>query len=188
MVGNISNYTSFDILRTFLAIEENTSRTSLVEKLDLGEGTVRTLLDMLKDKKLIKSTQLGHSYSDKGASIIEKINKTIQSKKLESKNIYKDYKKVALLLKNKKDIDVNYKLRDIAVKNGAEGALIFIYKNKLILPGLEEFKFEELDNLFEYEKNDLLIITFSPSYRWSENAALAVAIEVDEELSKLVKF
>jgi predicted transcriptional regulator len=186
MVGNISNYTSFDILRTFLAIEENISRTSLVKKLGLGEGTVRTVLDILKKKELIKSTQLGHSYSGKGKFIIDKINKIIQSKKLESKTIYKDYKKVALLLKNKKDVDVDYKLRDVAVKNGAEGALIFIYKDKLILPGVEHTKFKELDDIFKYNKNDLLIIAFSPSYRWSENAALAVAIEVDKELGKLV--
>jgi hypothetical protein len=187
MVGNISNYTSFDVLRTFLVIEENISRSSLVEKLDLGEGTVRTVLDLLKKKKLIKSTQSGHSYSSKGQSIIDKINKTIQLRKLESKKIFQEHKKVALLLKNKKDINVNYKLRDIAVKNGAEGALIFVYNGKLTLPGAEGNEFKELDDLFDYAKNDLLIITFSGSYRWSENAALAVAIEVDKELSNLIK-
>ncbi|MBW2984737.1 hypothetical protein KY361_06475 [Candidatus Woesearchaeota archaeon] len=188
MVGNISNYTSFDVLRTFLAIEDNISRTSLVKKLGLGEGTVRTVLDILKKKKLISSTQLGHSYSSKGKVIIDKINKTIQLKNLKSKNIYKEYKKTALLLRNKQGIDINYRLRDIAVKNGAEGALIFIYKGKLILPGLEDFKFKELDKLFKYDNNDLLIITFSLSHRWSENAALAVAIDVDKELGKLVSF
>lgn len=188
MVGNISNYTSFDVLRAFLAIGENISRNALVEKLDLGEGTVRTVLDILKKKKLIKSTQLGHSYSDKGKSIIANISKKISSKKLESKNIYGKYEKTALLLRNKNDVNIDYKLRDIAVKNGAEGALIFTYKNKLILPGAEGNEFKELDELFEYNDNDLLIITFSKTYRWSENAALAVAIEIDEELSKLVSF
>ena len=185
MVGNISNYTSFDVLRTFFAIEENVSRGSLVNKLDLGEGTVRTLLDILKNKKLIKSTQRGHSYSDKGKSIINKLNKTIQLKKVKSKNIYKEYKKIALLLKNKKEVEINYQLRDIAVKNGAEGALIFVYKNKLILPGAEGDEFKELDKLFKYDDNDLLIITFSNSYRWSENAALAVVMEADEKLNHL---
>ena len=186
MVGNISNYTSFDVLRTFLAIEPNISRAAIVKKLDLGEGTVRTLLDILKNKKLIKSTQRGHSYSAKGKLIVDKINKKIFSKKLKSEGIYKEYKKVALLLKNKK-INVDYKLRDIAVKNGAEGALIFVYRDRLILPGSKDSEFKELDKLFKYNDNDLLIVTFSPTYRWSENSALAVAMEVDGELSNLGK-
>ncbi len=188
MVGNISNYASFDVIRTFLSIANNKSRASIVKELDLGEGTVRTILDILKKKKLIESTQVGHSYSKKGQSIINSINKTIKIIKVESKKIYAGHKKIALLLKNAKEIRIDYKLRDIAVKNGAEGALIFAYKDKLVLPGIDDFDTTELESLFDYTKNDLLIITFSGSYRWSENAALAVAMEVDEELNNILSF
>ncbi|MBU1854791.1 MAG: hypothetical protein KKF89_03655, partial [Nanoarchaeota archaeon] len=67
MVGNKPNYKEEDILRTFLYIEDKpVSRAELVEKLELGEGTIRTILSFLKEKKLLKSNRPGHYLSKKG--------------------------------------------------------------------------------------------------------------------------
>ena len=55
MVSNITHYVKTDIIRAFLLIKENVSRNELVSKLALGEGSVRTILDVLKDKNLIYS-------------------------------------------------------------------------------------------------------------------------------------
>ncbi|MBI2656169.1 hypothetical protein HYX03_00330, partial [Candidatus Woesearchaeota archaeon] len=52
MVGNIQNFTKLDILRCFLRFNKNTGRQELSRKLELGEGTVRTILNTLKSKKL----------------------------------------------------------------------------------------------------------------------------------------
>jgi len=57
MVGNIPGYVKTDIIRAFLLMKENISRNKLVKKLELGEGTVRTILDILKHKNLICSTK-----------------------------------------------------------------------------------------------------------------------------------
>ena len=182
MVGNISNYSSFDVLRLFLAIDSPVSRGELMEKLDLGEGTVRSILDVLKGKKLIRSTKRGHFLSLKGREIFDNINEKISIKKVSLKKIYPKNKKIALLLKNKKNVSISYKHRDIAVKNGAEGALIFVYDQGLVMPGAEKYSYDELDGLFSYEKDDVLMVTFADSYRWAENAALAVAMELEPKL------
>ena len=67
MVGNIPNFTKIDALRCFLRFNKNIGRQDLAKDLELGEGTVRTILEILKAKKLLDSTKRGHFLSKKGA-------------------------------------------------------------------------------------------------------------------------
>ena len=48
MVGNLSNFMRIDVLRCLLKIEKPISRLKLSEILELGEGTIRSILDILK--------------------------------------------------------------------------------------------------------------------------------------------
>ena len=76
MVGNIPNFNDVDILRCFLKIDKDISRIDLVKKLQLGEGTIRTILNILKNNNLITSTQKGHSFNEKGVKILNNISTT----------------------------------------------------------------------------------------------------------------
>src|SRR3989338_3881260 len=149
MVGNLSNYTKLDILRCFLNIRTGTSRNEIVTSLDLGEGTVRTILDSLKNRNLITSTRNGHSLTYKGLSLLGKINSMVELKDA-ALDEYKHLKKSAIRLRassSKKE----YELRDIAVKNGAEAALVLRYDgSKLIMPNYnkKDYLYEELQSNF----------------------------------------
>ena len=70
MANNPNNYNNLDILRTFIKIKEPISRKDLTKELELGEGTIRTILDILKRKKLISSTRKGHFLTGKGSRLI----------------------------------------------------------------------------------------------------------------------
>src|SRR3989344_3047240 len=103
MVGNISNYTRYDIIRTFIAImqNENMSRDSLSKKLEIGEGSMRTILDILKKKNLIVSDQNGHKVGSKGKAFSKKIQDSIIMKNDIRIDFYKEmkFKNTALLIK-----------------------------------------------------------------------------------------
>lgn len=186
MVGNLPNFNSFDVFRCFPMIEGKISRAGLVEKLGLGEGTVKTILDILKDRKLIESTNKGHVLSNKGKNVLQNILEIINvPKKVVSKNLYPNFAKTGIVVKKYSRNKKIHVLRDIAVKEGAEGALIFDYDNKL---RLREYKadFSYLNNLFDLEKNNVLIVTFAKNSRIAENSALAIAFEMNNKLKSLI--
>ena len=186
MVGNLSNYTKLDILRCFLNIRTGTSRNEIVTSLDLGEGTVRTILDSLKNRNLITSTRNGHSLTYKGLSLLGKINSMVELKDA-ALDEYKHLKKSAIRLRassSKKE----YELRDIAVKNGAEAALVLRYDgSKLIMPNYnkKDYLYEELQNHFNLVKDDLVVVSMAKDKRWAEISNLAIAVETNYDFKKL---
>ena len=134
---------------------------------------------MLKSRKLLDSTKKGHFLSRKGDEALKHIFESISMpKNVAMQNLYPEFKKIAVLVKNAQDLKDLYKLRDIAVKNGADGALILKYENKLYAPESNfEQDYKELEEYFELKNNDVLIVAFSSNKRKAENGALAVAME-----------
>lgn len=176
MVGNIPNFNDFDVIRCFLAVSRNISRQTLARELGLGEGTVRSILDVLKSKAIISSTREGHSLTKKGKALISRINSKIEIKKIKT-NIYKNTKQAAALVKTKKPVKIKVSLRDTAIRNRADAALILSFDKKLCAPGIE-INFPELDKIFDFKKNNILVVSFAKTQRDAENSALAVAGEI----------
>lgn len=188
MVGNIPNFTKIDILRCFLRFNKNLGRQDLARELELGEGTVRTILEILKSKKLLDSTKKGHFLSGKGSEVLNQIYEVISTPKIVTvQNLYLDFKKIGVAVRNVLNLKELYKLRDIAVKNGADGAIILKFEDKLYAPKSDyEQNFKELEKYFDFKNNDVLIIAFSNEKKHAENGALAIAIELSPILEKFI--
>ncbi len=194
MVGNIPGYVKTDVIRAFLLIKENISRNELVKKLELGEGTLRTILDILKDKNLICSTKQGHSLTEKGSLFLKKTEEIILIKSVNIGDVYPELEKAVVLLKKPdENIKISFEQRDIAVKQGANGAVILKFDNKLYIPDAdvnfkENYKkaHDEILKCFDFKKGDILIICFAESSRNAENGALAIALSMSKELSELI--
>jgi len=186
MVGNLKNYTKIDILRCLLRIEKAVSRAGLSKSLDLGEGTIRSILDILKGDELLHSNKNGHFLSPKGNKILSKIKDDIDIKEINLSKISPKQKKIAVQIKNPKHIGRSYILRDTAVKNGADGAIIIQYdkhdKKLKILDAEYEEDFSEIKNKFSLNDGDLIVIAYADSYRLAEHGALAAAIQVNDDL------
>ncbi len=188
MVGNLSNFTKIDVLRCLLRIEKPVSRSKLSKVLTLGEGTIRSILNILQEKDLLDSNNKGHYLSAKGNTIVKKIRNNINMKKIDLLNIFPTKKKIAIHIKNPDRIDKSYVLRDKAVKNGADGALILNYNKRLRLCDSDsEEDFSEIENKFDLEKNDLVIVTYADSYKLAEHGALAVVIGLNNDLRNIMR-
>ena len=188
MVGNIPNFTKIDILRCFLRFSKNIGRQELSRDLELGEGTIRTILGILKSKKLLDSTKKGHFLSKMGFEMLSQICKSITiPKDVTIDTLYPYFKKVSVLVRNIQSLKELYKLRDIAVKSGADGAIILKFDKKLYAPESGyEHDYKELERYFDFKNNDVLIIAFSNKSKNAENGALAIAIELSDFLKRFV--
>jgi len=191
MVGNIPSYVKTDVLRAFLLIKGNISRNDIVKKLELGEGTVRAILDILKNKNLICSTKQGHSLTEKGNLFLKKTEKSITVKRLILEDFYPELEKAVVLLKKAdKNLKISFEQRDIAVKQGADGAVILRFDNKLYIPNAdinfkESYKkaYNEILKCFDFKKGYMLIICFAGSLRNAENGALEIALSMSKEFN-----
>jgi len=188
MVGNIANFTKIDLLRCLLRIEKPVSRSYLSESLELGEGTVRSILDILKEKNYLESNNIGHYLSEKGNNIVKEIKNNINIKEITSNKLFPKKNSIAIHIKNPNKAVNVVSLRDEAVKNGAEGALILKFDKKLRFYD-SEYKedFSDVENKFDLEKNDLVILTYADSYKLAEYGALAVAINIHKGILPSLK-
>ena len=188
MVGNIPNFTKIDVLRCFLRFSKKIGRKELAKELELGEGTIRTILEEFKSKKLLDSTKKGHSMSKKGDEMLQKIFEIISMpKKINAESLYPEYKKIGVLIKNAPDVNGLTKLRDLAVKSGADGAVILKYNGQIYAPESDFVQeYNALENYFEFKNNDILVIAFSNASRQAENGALAIAIELNAYLKSFI--
>ena len=188
MVGNIPNFTKIDLLRCFVRLNKNIGRKELSKELGLGEGTVRTILNILKSKKLLDSTKKGHFLSNKGIATLNSILECISAPKSVSiHNLYPSLKKVAVVIKNIKSLNNLYKLRDLAVKNGADGAIILKFEGRLYAPESDyEHNYQDLEKYFELINNDVVAVAFSDNVKNAENGAFAIAIKLCSNLKKFI--
>ena len=188
MVGNLSNFTKIDILRCLLKIDKPLSRSQLSNLLNLGEGTIRSILNMLQKKGFLASNNQGHYLSSKGENIVKKIKGSISMKEIALNRLFPDKKKIALHIKNPKKIEKSYVLRDEALKNGADGALILRFDKKLMLYDSDyKENLDEVENKFDLSKNDLVIVDYADSYKLAEHGALAVAANLNTDLKNILQ-
>ena len=187
MVGNIANFMKIDLLRCLLRIEQPVSRAFLSKSLELGEGTVRSILDVLKNQGLLESNNAGHYLSKKGSIIVKKIRDSVDIKQIKKVLMFPNKKVISIKLKNPAKIVNVVALRDEAVKNGAEGAVILKYDKKLRFYD-SDYKedLSEMKSRLELSKNDLAIVAYADSFKLAEYGAIAAAIRINNRLSSIL--
>ena len=146
MPGNIPSFDVLDVIRCFLLLEQQRSRTFLTEHLQLGEGTIRSILVQLKEKGLIIPSNKGHILSKKGVDLVVRIKKqaSFYDPALVKPHFFtsffplfpKDVVKCCHLFRDYSSLRDIYLLRDHAIRKGADGALILVFsEGRLQFPG-----------------------------------------------------
>lgn len=194
MPGNITTFNDLDIIRCFLLLNKNRSRSFLKKELELGEGSIRGILDRLKDKNLIISTRKGHILSEKGNQIFSNINKRFKfpidfkSKEFMVKYfpIYKGLVGCACFLydysKNINDQKIKhiYIYRDFAIKAGADGALMLWYENKKLSFIGSDYNgdIDTIKSIIELEKDCILIITVGKNKNLAQKGIVNILLHM----------
>jgi len=188
MPGNPSGYNRLDVIRCFLLLKEQRSRGYLPSELALGEGSVRGILELLIEQKLIIPTNKGHIQSGKGKKEQQCLEQEVRifPQRVDKQFLMAffplyitDTIACAQVLSHIKGIEKTYVLRDTAVRSGADGCLILASRGKR-LSFFEEnrpFDLSPIGKLFPFrdDVNDgVVIVTIGTTRDIALKSCLAV--------------
>ena len=184
--GPSPSFSVFHLLRAIELIAKKTiGRAKLADGLNVGEGTVRTILDRLKNAGLVVISRDGCTLTSEGLRLLREYG-LIFKKRIElGKNelALADYNFAILIKDRGHKVKSGVEQRDAAVMAGAKGATTVIFKGRrLRIPSVTDDVAEDFPNaanqmvrLLEPEENDVIIIGSADSLRKAEYATLAAA-------------
>ena len=127
--------TTFSIFHIFYALElmaeKPIGRNKVAEKLNVGEGAIRTIISHLKNAGLIVTSKEGCILTDKGLSIWKKFMEVFPKRtEVEKTPLTTSKYNYAFLVKNKgHKVKSGIDQRDAAIMGGAKRALVIVSKN-----------------------------------------------------------
>ncbi|MBS7643336.1 DUF4443 domain-containing protein [Candidatus Bathyarchaeota archaeon] len=160
-------------------------RIRLSEVLRLGEGTTRTLIKRLKDIGLIKISKLGIELSPSGRKILNELkSKIVQSANVSKNPLTVGTYNVGILIRDSAHkVRYGVEQRDAAIKVGAKGATVLIFKDgRLSAPAVSsdvEKDWPEVARqilkIFRPAENDVIVIGSADTEVKAEEGARAAA-------------
>ena len=181
--------TTFSMFHIFYALElmakKPIGRNKLAEKLNVGEGAIRTIISRLKDSGLIVTSKEGCLLTDKGSSVWKNFEaafpKRVEFPKTALTTSAYSY---AFLVKNRGDrVKSGIDQRDAAIMGGARRALVIVFKNdRLTIESISsslEKDFPEAAKIIledlEPTDNDVVIIAGADSPLKAKRGAFAAS-------------
>jgi predicted transcriptional regulator len=180
---------TFSVSHIFYALElmaeRPIGRNKLAEKLDVGEGVVRTMINRLRDAGLIVTSKAGCSLTDKGLRIWKKFEeffpKRVEIGKTELTTAECNY---AFLVKNSgHKVKSGIEQRDAAIVAGAKRAVVIVSKRgHLIIESVSDNIEKEFPKAADQilkgtkpEDNDVIIIAGADVPHKAKQAAFAAS-------------
>ncbi|WP_457742361.1 DUF4443 domain-containing protein [Thermococcus sp.] len=192
--GAYPEFTVEDVVAVLFLLRNPIGRKTISELLDLGEGSVRTLLRKLSTMEIIESSQRGHVLSERGRRLLEEMS-------MEFSEVYRvgnveGFPAYAVVVKNPPEFK-SIELRDEAIRFFAKGAMILIVKNgEIVFPedgrplkGTMPELAEKL-SLLKPEEGDMVVVTWAENPADAMKSAYHVAVflkDVPEEIKSLVR-
>jgi hypothetical protein len=194
-----SRLLSFDLVHVFKTMQlledkKKISRSLLMRELDLGEGSVKTLVKHMKMSKLIENSNAGMWFTDKGRTVYSKLHFSIpEEMDIPKCSIALGKFNHAVLVKDlAHGIKSGIEQRDAAIKSGAVGATTMIFRNgELFMPNTRENLLRNEPKIyslivkeFKPEDNDVIIIGSSEDKKTAEMAAKSAALRTISDHEK----
>lgn len=181
--GPVHRFADYHVYRTLFLLSDGRrrGRKQLADAIGVGEGSMRTIVEFLRDKGYVDVKQTGIKVSSKGMEFLRSI--PIRMERLEPSDISIAVRNVAVLVRNRAgSVSLGIEQRDAAIKAGAEGATTILVKGgKLIVPPdylLDKEKPEiakGLRKLLSPGEGDIIIVGAAEQYGLAEDGALAAA-------------
>jgi len=181
--------TTFSMFHIFSALElmaeKPIGRTKLAEKLNVGEGAIRTIVSRLKDAGLIVTSKEGCKLTDKGLSLWKRIEEVFpQRLEVERTSLTNSEYNYAFLVKNRgHKVKSGIDQRDAAIMGGARRAVAIVSRNgHLIIESVSnsiEKDFPEASNKILKDlkpgDNDVIIIAGADNRLKAKRGAFAAS-------------
>ncbi len=186
-IGPSPAFTVFDVVKMLETIAESGSigRGSLSRKLEIGEGTTRTLISRLKKAQLMTISRKGCVLTEKGTQVWTQIKALIPvTLRIGDNELTFASHNIAILVKSRAtEVNKGLEQRDAAVRIGASGANTLVFKDsKLVLPTLSDDAakdypkaFNQIMQLLKPAENDVVIVSCGTSLKAAEYGALAAS-------------
>lgn len=184
--GPLFRFSDYHVYKTLSLLSDGRrkGRKLMADRIGVGEGSMRTIIDHLRDEGLIDVKQTGIKISKKGQDFITRL--PLQVYKLDVSDITLGQESVAVLVKGvAAKIKSGMEQRDQAIKAGADGATTIIVRgDRLTVPvdfDLDKDRPEIADairRLFDLADGDVVIVGTSVDLQRAEEGALAAAFEL----------
>lgn len=184
--GPVHRFSDYHVYKALAALSDGRrkGRKQLSQAVGVGEGSMRTIIEYLRDHELIEVKQTGISISNKGMEFLKGF--PIQVGALTKTDATLGLETVAILVRgHRRMVKIGVEQRDAAVRAGADGATtILIQGGELWVP--PDFNLDkerpdfaaELRGIFSVMDGDVIIIGTGSDYHHAEDGALAAAFEL----------
>jgi DNA-binding transcriptional regulator LsrR (DeoR family) len=184
--GPRPSFTQLDLARAIEIIgTEQIGRNKLSERLGLGEGTTRTLIDRLLDARLIEISRSGCELTRSGHSVLNELNRRLGTRTIVPRSsVTVGTYNFGILVKGAANmVKRGIEQRDAAVRAGAGGAVTFVVKHgELVMPPAAESVMrrqgdfaKKIQEAFRPQESDAIIIAGADSEQNAEEGARAAA-------------
>jgi DNA-binding PadR family transcriptional regulator len=161
-----------------IAERKGIGRKQLAKELGIGEGSIRTILSRLRNRSFIASSRSGQSITAKGK---RELGKTLEYVQVDAGDLtVGDVDVATIVRKAAARVGRGIEQRDEAIKAGAAGATVLVYKDgKLQFPDgfqkVERNFANDLITTFKPSKGDVIIIGSGRDAVKAETGAKAAA-------------
>lgn len=179
-VPAFANFSEYDLIKAMLLIGRGPlGRNQLMRSLELSEASTRSLMKKLLVAKFVRNTTKGVSLTPTGTTFINNVKAVLSGP---AQINYGNFS-IAFKVSNAASmINLGLEQRDVAIRAGAAGCLVLVFKNnRLILPGGEGMEnvyidiFNGVAQSFKLLEGDVVIVAFANAKRSAETGAWAAA-------------
>jgi DNA-binding transcriptional regulator LsrR (DeoR family) len=184
--GPLFRFGDYHVYKTLSILSDGRrkGRKQLADRIGVGEGSMRTIVDYLREEGLIDVKQTGIRISKKGQDFISRL--PLQVYVLDVPDITLGQRSVAVQVRGAAaKIDSGMKQRDQAIKAGAEGATTIIVRgDRLTVPVDYDLDKERpevaaaIRRLFDLADDDVIIVGTSEELQRAEEGAMAAALDL----------
>ena len=182
--GPIPKFKDYHVWKALMVLDKNLplGRKSLSAKLNIGEGSTRTILDMFSDLDVITINKNGILLTDNGDDFKQMMELEVRPVAIGDLTIG-ERDCAVIIPRLAKNVTYGCEERDGAIKAGAIGATTLVCsEGRIIFPGSDYPVTDDVDALlrktFKIKDDDVIVIGTADTYEKAELGAVTAALNI----------
>lgn len=193
-VKTLKKFDKYDILRVFFLIGKKgrVARGKLSKLTGIGEGSIRSILRILSNRKIVVTARKGSELSPKGRKMFDQAAHFFTLPKKIEHDVFRDGLEIyACVVKEyeRKKIKELYKARDFAIRKGCNSAMVLICNRSgsIKIPYVRKWNFDVLHKELKVSPGQLVILASSKTRKITEKGILSIIEYLNKEVAELFK-